>query len=62
MLVLGFGIGIWGLRQNGLYRDYRGLHRVYIGIMEEKMETTIIALLGFGSWISVKGLGSRAKG
>ena len=61
MLVLGFGIGIWGLGQNGLYRDYRGLHRVYIGIMEEN-RTTIIVLLGFGSWISVKGLDSRAKG
>ena len=28
----------------GLYRDYRGLYRGYIEIMEQKMETTIWGL------------------
>ena len=31
-------------KENGNYRDYRGLYWGYIGIMEKKMETTILGL------------------
>ena len=34
------------------------MYRVYVGIMEEKMETTLMGYIGFRFW----GLGSRVEG
>ena len=51
-------------KENGNYRDYRGYIRVilglywgYIGIMENKMETTIKGLRCRGLGFKVKGVG-----
>ena len=39
-----------------VYRDYKGLYRGYIGIMEKKMETTY-SILGLRFNVGVYGLG-----